>query len=699
MELQKDFYVGTVEDNKDPNRKGRIKVRVLTLYHNLAIEDIPYAYPFAGLAGKEFQVPAIGKLVNILFLSDDLYSPYYIYSENYNVNLQNKLKSLSDEEYANFSALLFDESTQIFIKGQEITIDQLLNKITINNNSINHELKDNTQILNLGSRGANQDAVLGTNFFKWMDRFIAELGKQQSMFDSNGSPILKTKLEVLCKEYKTLRPKFVSNNVKIVDNGDVRILSRTPETINNKNDVDLILDMKDQADQCQDYKEQESQELNNLYKAIQEQNDKACETLNYAAPTKDKPIRNIGDQEEELKNKKGKRGKRNQKFIDDLHPAIVPYVIRLINTIESELGVGVTITSGYRSIEDQQKLINSGNRDAAQPGRSYHQYGLAVDIWPEYNGKLITKATQNNFPYWREFGNIGKSLGFRWGNSFKENWHFDMGFDFTTNELYRKYVNNDLIAGGFVNLDSRGSTPTNTFNGQEYSNLSTTAANSPCSSNFNSGGAKESLNPNSRLSDESEGPTADTNLTCNEQKAKILLDEISKGEANLKIAMDEEKVDSLYDISFAYGKYTPKTLPNGKPVQPISSLTIGEVKEVQRLMLANGAGTTAIGKYQFKNSTLSEAAAKANLSDNMLFSPENQDKLAIQKLVDRGYNDWISGKKSDDEFQFQLAKEWASIALPNKNISYHKYQGKPQPVNTTDDEIKQAFEKIRNSEC
>ena len=72
MELQKDFYVGVVEDNIDPKRKGRIKIRVQTLYHNIPLADIPYAYPFAGLAGKEFQVPAIGKLVNVLYFSDDL---------------------------------------------------------------------------------------------------------------------------------------------------------------------------------------------------------------------------------------------------------------------------------------------------------------------------------------------------------------------------------------------------------------------------------------------------------------------------------------------------------------------------------------------------------------------------------------------------------------------------------------------------
>lgn len=288
MELRRDFYVGTVEDNKDPNRKGRIKVRVQTLYHNIAIEDMPYAYPFAGLAGKEFQVPAIGKLVNILFLSDDLYSPYYIYSENYNTNLQSKLKDLSEEEYVNFVALLFDERTNIFADSGELTIDHLYNKITINNTSINHELKDNNQMLNLGSKDSEQEAVLGTRFFDWMDRFVKELLNPFSLVGNMGAPVLKPKLQALCQEYQATQAKkknFLSDNVRIVDNGSVKKLERTPSTVFRKDDVDLILSMLDEKDQCQDYKEQESKEKEILQKAVKAQNKKACKQGKSAKPT------------------------------------------------------------------------------------------------------------------------------------------------------------------------------------------------------------------------------------------------------------------------------------------------------------------------------------------------------------------------------------------------------------------------------
>ena len=152
MDVARKLYIGVVEENNDPRKEGRIKVRVQTLYHEIKTEDIPWAAPILTLAGKAYEVPSIGKLVNILYFQDDMYDPYYLFSENYNINLKNKIMSLSDEEYVDFNALLFDERTQIYGDSQEFTIDHLFNKITINNDSINHELKDNTQKLNLGSK-------------------------------------------------------------------------------------------------------------------------------------------------------------------------------------------------------------------------------------------------------------------------------------------------------------------------------------------------------------------------------------------------------------------------------------------------------------------------------------------------------------------------------------------------------------------
>lgn len=708
MNLSNNFYVGIVEDNIDPERRGRIKVRVQTLYHTMKIEDIPYAYPITSLAGKEFQIPAIGKLVNILFLSDDLYSPYYSYSENYNQNLKNKLNSLSDEEYVNFTALLFDESTQIYVKGKELTIDHLLNKVTIDNASINLELKDNKEILNLGSRSADQDAVLGTRFFEWMDQFIDELSIPYSLMGNNGAPILKPKLDALCKKYKLLRPDFVSNNVKIVDNGEVKILSRDSEVVNNKNDIDLVIPVEEDPFL--------NQALNN---SILEQNNRACDQLKYAAPTNIVPLRNTNNPSDTTPATSGKtkREINNQAYIDSLHPNLREYVNKLIARIEGELNIKIQVTDGYRSIEEQKRIIASGNKDAAQPGRSLHQYGLAVDMWPIWNGTKITKGTRNSFPYWEEIGNIAKSLGFRWGMYFKnpgsEPWHFDMSFGFKWPELLKRYNNGDFVESPYVNLGDP-QTPSNnndkSFNGQDYQviNDSNTqnVVSEPCDSanQFNAGEGNQSNTgsvENGDASDENEGALKDNStLTCKEKNAKILLDQISKGEGTTnKKATMESGAQSAYDITFAYGKYTPKVLSSGKSVQPLSNLTIGEIKEVQKLMIGLQKGrkliSSAVGKYQFISGTLKELCAAAKIGDNVIFNADTQDKLAIEKLIrSRGYDKWLSGKRSDHAFQKGLAQEWASIADPDTQKSYYN-----QHVGTTDAEIKEIFKKIKNSDC
>jgi hypothetical protein len=703
MNLSNDFYVGIVEDNIDPERRGRIKIRVQTLYHTMAVEDIPYAYPIHSLAGKEFQIPAIGKLVNVLFLSNDLYSPYYMYSENYNQNLKNKLKDLNDEEYVNFTAMLFDESTQIFIKGKELTIDQLLNKITIDNATINLELKDNEEILNLGSRGADQDAVLGTRFFEWMDQFIDELSLPYSLMGNMGAPILKTNLDVLCQKYKLLRPDFVSNNVKIVDNGEVKILKREPEVVNNKNDIDLVIPIEEDPILNQ-----------SLNASILEQNNKACDQLKYAAPTNIVPLRKTDIPILPSNKIKTTRENNNQSYIDELHPNLREYVSKLITRIEGELNIKMQITDGYRSIEKQKQLILAGNKDAAKPGRSLHQYGLAVDMWPLWNGKKITKATKNTFPYWDDIGDIAKSIGFRWGMYFKnpgsEPWHFDMSFGFNWVELLKRYENLDFIEPPFVNLGEPQDNPNKSFNGQDYKvkndSFAQNVVSDPCASvkKFNAGEG-DRLNSGSvesgESSDENEGAIKDeSTLTCKEKNAKLLLDQISKGEGTTnKKAVLEGGAQSAYDITYAYGQYTPKTLPSGKSVQPLSNLTIGEIKEVQALMLGLQTGrsskSSAVGKYQFISGTLKELCSAAGIGDDIIFNADTQDRLAMQKLIrSRGYDSWLNGKKSDHDFQKGLAKEWASIADPDTQKSYYH-----QHVGTTDSEIKDIMKKIKNSDC
>jgi hypothetical protein len=104
-----------------------------------------------------------------------------------------------------------------------------------------------------------------------------------------------------------------------------------------------------------------------------------------------------------------------------LDPAFSPWARWLYNVAEY-WGLHPRLISGYRSIREQTELYNrmlnckaSGRTDclpAAYPGNSLHNYGLAVDIGSDDNARL---------------GALWQSVGGRWGGSFGDPNHFDVG--------------------------------------------------------------------------------------------------------------------------------------------------------------------------------------------------------------------------------------------------------------------------------
>jgi LAS superfamily LD-carboxypeptidase LdcB len=238
-------YSGVVVDIKDPRRLGRIRVKVASVFEEIDITHIPWATPYRGLGGKNFQVPQLGKLVNVVFENGYIYSPTYIYTEHYNINLQKKLENLSEEDYCNFIAILFDHKTQMFIDNNGLRIDYLYNQILINDETISFRLKDNTQVLNLGSSNANQDAVLGTNFFEWFDKFVNKLIIPTTLLGNLGAPILRPELDVLMAEYQSKKTTFLSKHVKLPDNNKIEKVQRDIETNVDENDKDLKTNEQD----------------------------------------------------------------------------------------------------------------------------------------------------------------------------------------------------------------------------------------------------------------------------------------------------------------------------------------------------------------------------------------------------------------------------------------------------------------------
>ena len=112
--------------------------------------------------------------------------------------------------------------------------------------------------------------------------------------------------------------------------------------------------------------------------------------------------------------------------------------------------------------------------------------------------------------------------------------------------------------------------------------------------------------------------------------------------------------------------------------KPLEELTIGEIKALQ----AGGWGTRkvfAVGAYQLIPDTLQSAQTSLGLEDSEVFSPELQDRIAVEYLAGTkrpDLRDYIQGTGSvsrDDAIE-AFAKEWASI--PVSRDTPRRYRGR-----------------------
>jgi len=226
-DYSKKEYSGVVEDNNDPRRLGRCKIRIPYSYDVIPLEQLPWSSPYIEPNGKAFSVPPLGKVVNVIFIDGNIYMPYYKHGDKYNLNLQDKLESISDEEYTDFIAIVFDHRYRIYCETEGITLDYLVNKIKIDKSSINLELKNNDGKIHLGTASADQSAILGDHFImEWFLDFMKILIKPTSLIGNTGTPIIKTELDLHIQKFLNNPKKFISSNVFIVDNDKVDKLER-----------------------------------------------------------------------------------------------------------------------------------------------------------------------------------------------------------------------------------------------------------------------------------------------------------------------------------------------------------------------------------------------------------------------------------------------------------------------------------------
>lgn len=127
-----------------------------------------------------------------------------------------------------------------------------------------------------------------------------------------------------------------------------------------------------------------------------------------------------------------------------------------------------------------------------------------------------------------------------------------------------------------------------------------------------------------------------------------------------------------------------------------TDMSLGQVMQWQANYVRQGSPSSAVGRYQIMNTTLTGLVEQLGIDKNEKFDQPMQDKLAIALLERRGSEDYVNKQLSRNEFAANLSKEWA--ALPkvigeNPSASYYAGDGLNKSLVSVDD-VQKAIEPI-----
>lgn len=143
-------------------------------------------------------------------------------------------------------------------------------------------------------------------------------------------------------------------------------------------------------------------------------------------------------------------------------------------------------------------------------------------------------------------------------------------------------------------------------------------------------------------------------------------------------------------IGSVEGGYT--SIAPGDQNPNLTKMTIAEANKAVGIK----GGKGAIGKYQLTNPIGQARAAGLNTNKD-LFSPENQDKIAINLIKGRGGDKWLSGQITDRQFAQALAAEWRGLPYDERNQTYpDQYAGRNR-AGTTFATVLSTLKKVKST--
>lgn len=152
-----------------------------------------------------------------------------------------------------------------------------------------------------------------------------------------------------------------------------------------------------------------------------------------------------------------------------LHPKVRLEVIECIDKAESGLpaNMAIRIVQGLRTIDEQNAIYAQGRTKPgkivtkAKGGKSYHNYGLAIDFaimrdtdgngtYEELSWDTSRDADKDSQKDWQEVVKVFEAAGWTWGGKFAtivDAPHLQKTFGYKVSALLAKYNAKDFVPG------------------------------------------------------------------------------------------------------------------------------------------------------------------------------------------------------------------------------------------------------------
>ncbi len=112
-----------------------------------------------------------------------------------------------------------------------------------------------------------------------------------------------------------------------------------------------------------------------------------------------------------------------------------------------------------------------------------------------------------------------------------------------------------------------------------------------------------------------------------------------------------------------------------RPPRPLTQMSVQDVLDWQARSIGAGSRSSAAGRYQVLRRTLLDAVRRGVVGTNERFSPDVQDRIALDLANRRGLSRYQAGKMTATDFANSLAREWASLPMVTGSRAGQSYYG------------------------